>query len=196
MQQVDSEIAKSINIDRPSGVIITKIHSSSPALKAGIKVGDVISKVDGKQIYDSSTLNYRINTYKINDYANFTVIRKGKSVIHKIKMIQAPKHPRADKKTIKEGIFAGVEVANLSPYLAQELGLNMNLTGVVVTKVTKGTGWSARSNFEVNDIILSVNQKNISNTKQLLSVLKKQKGSLKVEINRDGVNMNRSWYTR
>ena len=69
-----------INIDKnlDSGVVIAKIQNNAPADKAGLQVGDIITKIDDREIKNYSRLRYYLYKYKINDKIKITYIRDSK----------------------------------------------------------------------------------------------------------------------
>ena len=76
---VSSEIAGSLGLSRPQGLVVTEIYPDSPAARAGIRQGDVITAVDGAEINDQGGLNYRVGTRAPNDTVQVTVLRDGRS---------------------------------------------------------------------------------------------------------------------
>ncbi|HBA42487.1 MAG TPA: serine protease, partial [Alphaproteobacteria bacterium] len=74
-QVVTADIAASLGLARPIGILISQIYPNGPAAKAGLKVGDVLMKIDGWEIYDPQSLRYRIATGKIGGEAAVTVWR-------------------------------------------------------------------------------------------------------------------------
>src|ERR1043166_4004480 len=69
-QSLDATLAKSLSLSRPSGVIVKTIHPNGPAAEAGLKVNDVITEVNGKDIDDAEALRFRIATASLNTPMN------------------------------------------------------------------------------------------------------------------------------
>ncbi len=77
---VTSDIAKSLGMDRPEGVLVSDIYKGSPADQAGLKTGDVILSIDGQPVNDSASLRYRINLMSLGETAKIQAVRSGKSL--------------------------------------------------------------------------------------------------------------------
>ena len=66
-QQVTADIAHSLGISVPNGVLLRSVYPGGPAANAGLKTGDVIFSIDGQPVNDMQSLNYRIATHKAGD---------------------------------------------------------------------------------------------------------------------------------
>ena len=76
-QAVTADIAKSLGLARPQGVLISQVYPGSPAAQAGIAKGDVVLSVDGFEVADSNALRYRVVTRKPGDSVNVRYLRNG-----------------------------------------------------------------------------------------------------------------------
>ncbi|MCK5923637.1 MAG: trypsin-like peptidase domain-containing protein, partial [Methylococcales bacterium] len=86
-QNVTSDIAASLGFDRPSGSLITKLHSASPLKKAGLKVGDLVTSVNGRPLRDAAEMKFRMATVPIGDKADIIYIRNGKEMSAQVEAI-------------------------------------------------------------------------------------------------------------
>ena len=77
-QTVDADLARSLNLPRPTGVLVNSVHPAGPTAKAGLTVGDVILSVNGKEVANANTLKFRIATMNIGGTAAFGIIRNGR----------------------------------------------------------------------------------------------------------------------
>ncbi|MBT6286695.1 MAG: Do family serine endopeptidase, partial [Rhodospirillaceae bacterium] len=138
-QTVDSDLARSLGLSRPSGVLINSVHPNGPAAKAGVKVGDVVVSVNAKEIADANTLKFRIATLSVGTSAAFSVMRRGQVVDISVPLQAAPEIPQRDLSLISgSNPYTGAEVANLSPALAEEISFDADAAGVVVMRVKRG----------------------------------------------------------
>ncbi|MFY9694249.1 MAG: DegQ family serine endoprotease [Xanthobacteraceae bacterium] len=160
LQVVTPDIADSLGLKRPSGALVANVAPDSPAGRAGIKTGDVIVSVDGTPIDDPTAFNYRFATKPLGGAAQLGVIRQGHAIVIPSALQGLPDLPREEVAIRARSPFRGATVANLSPALADEMRLDPNAQGVVVTDVAGGS--EAQSiGFQKGDIIVSVNNQKI-----------------------------------
>ncbi|PZQ44655.1 MAG: serine protease [Micavibrio aeruginosavorus] len=167
-QQVTSEIADSLNMTRPSGVLINSIHSESPLKKEGMEVGDVVTAVNGKEVHDTAELRFRLATLPLGQEAKLDVLRKGKAMSFTVKAIAPPDKP--DRETLKitgNNPLTGATVANINPAVGVELNLPGDAMGVAVTEV------AASRLLQTGDIIVAINDTQIDSVKTLKESLNK-----------------------
>ncbi|MGC2123049.1 MAG: PDZ domain-containing protein, partial [Xanthobacteraceae bacterium] len=160
LQEVTPDIADSLGLQRPSGALVANVAADSPAGRAGIKTGDVIVSVDGTEVDDPTAFNYRFATKALGGTAQVGVIRHGHAIVVPVALQSLPDTPRDEVEIRARSPFLGATVANLSPALADELRLDPNAQGVVITDVADGS--EAQSiGFQKGDIIVSVNNEKI-----------------------------------
>jgi Do/DeqQ family serine protease len=162
LQEVTPEIAESMGLKRPSGALVANVAAGGPAARAGIKTGDLIVSIDGTLIEDPNAFDYRFATKALGGTAQIGLVRQGKEVAIPVALQGLPDTPRNELE-IRGGRspFLGVTVANLSPALADELRLDPQTEGVVVTAVADNS--PARSvGFLKGDIVLAVNNQKIA----------------------------------
>lgn len=169
-QQVTADIASSLGLPRPAGVLINQIHPASPLLKEGMKVGDVVTSINGKAVNDTAELKFRLATLPIGQTATLDVLRKGEPKQFSIKLMAPPDVPARDAQTLNgANPLNGASVSNINPAVAIEQNIEGREEGVVVTGVNRGL--SASRLVQAGDIILSINGKEIKDVKTLKSVL-------------------------
>ncbi len=186
-QSVTADIADSLEMNRPAGVLINKVHSASPLLDAGMKVGDVVTAINGRTIRDPAEMKFRLATVPLGEEVKIDVLRKGEPLSFTVKAVAPPDKPARDEKTLKGShVLNGITVANINPAVAVELNLHNEMDGVVVTDVNQG-GRVSRV-LRPGDIIVSIGKEAIPS----VSVLEKQisrataGGSFALVIERDG----------
>ncbi|MDR3507501.1 MAG: Do family serine endopeptidase [Caulobacteraceae bacterium] len=172
-QTVTAEIARSLGMDRPAGVLVTDTFPDGPAARAGLRQGDLILSVDGVTIDDEASLNYRVLTHRAGEDIALQV-RHAKGAVESVRVRAAapPAGAARDERLISgRNPLSGATVANLSPALADEIGLDPFAVkdGVVVIKVDDG--FAARISLQAGDVIKEVNGKAITSVAQLQSVL-------------------------
>jgi hypothetical protein len=124
--------------------LVTAVFDGSPAHEADLRVSDLVVAIDGKEVIDPNAFGYRFATKMIGERAEFTVLRSGREETVSISLQPAPETiPRDTRELLEFSPFEGATVMNLSPAVAQELGLDGLPEGVIIAEVR--TRWSGRS---------------------------------------------------
>ncbi len=163
VQDVTADIAASLGLPSPSGALVTGIHDESPALKAGLKVGDLITEVNGRKVHDPAELRFRFAMISMDGNAKIGYARKGEKGEAVVRAIRPPDSPPRKQVTITgRNPLQGATLANINPAVEVELGLKDEDKGVVVTKIDKNS--IARRVVLVGDVILSINDTPVKTT--------------------------------
>jgi Do/DeqQ family serine protease len=161
LQTVTADIADSMGLQRPSGALVASVVPAGPAAKAGLKPGDLIVSVDGAGVEDPNAFGYRFATKPLGGTAQVGVVRQGRAMTLPIALQSLPDTPRQEVEIRARSPFMGATVANLSPALADELRLDAQAEGVVITEVADGS--TAQSiGFQKGDVVVSVNNEKIN----------------------------------
>jgi serine protease Do len=186
-EPLTSESATSAGLERPTGMLVTGVSRGSPAEQAGLKPGDIVYAVDGKEVLDPSSLRYLIATQPVGDSVTLTVVRGGEATNLKLGLAAPPENPPRQLTQLPGGsILAGVSIANLSPALAQELGAGLPEQGVVVVSVPRQAP-AARTGFPSRgDIVESVNGQRVQDVTDVRGALEANPGQTLFALNRGG----------
>ncbi len=185
-QAVSSDIALSLGMARPLGALVADVDEDGPAATAGLATGDVVIAFDGKPLQHMDALGYRLATAGLNQTVELTLISRGKEKVIPVELVAAPEDPARDARTFDgPSPFSGMEVANLSPRVAQELGLPTSKRGVVITKVEPGTA-AARFGFRPKDILLTIRQDPMLSTRLMASIVRTGGRAWPYTVERDG----------
>jgi len=188
-QSVTAEIATGLGLDRPKGVLLNQVYPAGPAAKAGLRVGDVVLSVDGKDIFDPEALNFRIATLGVGHVAQLGVLSQGIRKDVSLALSVAPEEPKREVTRLGNGSpLAGASVGNLSPAFADELGVDVMAQGVIVLEPGQGTP-AARLGVRPGDIIAGVNGTRIDKVATLLAALK-QAAQWQITIRRRDQTLN------
>ena len=184
-QEVTSDIARSIGLDRPRGALVTSLHKSSPLRLAGLKRGDIIIEFDGKQIDSVKELQFRLATRVVGETATLKFLRRGRLYSATMDLIAPPEIPRRNLTVIRtRSPLSGLVVANISPAVAAEIGLVKADRGVVAMGFRRGI--ARRAGFRVGDVIVELNDVKINNVRQLVQVVEQNDGWWDIVIMRKG----------
>lgn len=185
-QDVTAEIAEAIGLVRPIGALVAELHPDGPARRSGLRVGDIITEIDGQRVDDMESLEFRIATGVIGDTADLSVMRADGDIRIRLPLEAPPEIPPRDEALLRGAQpIAGATVVNLSPAVAEERGLSRLATGVVIVDVARGSP-AARLGFRPDDIVLEVNDTEIESVATLLSVVAASPDAWRLAILRDG----------
>jgi Do/DeqQ family serine protease len=185
LQGVTQEIAESLNIKRPTGALISSVAARSPAARAGMRVGDLVVSVDGQEVDDVNAFDYRFATKPLGGQATIGVMRGGREVKLAVALETPPETPRDEAVIKTRSPFLGARIANLSPALADELRMDIDAKGVVVTDVESGST-AYGFGLQKGDIVLVVNNVKIETTRDLVNVLSQPSKLWRLTIQRGG----------
>ncbi|PZU83100.1 MAG: serine protease [Chelatococcus sp.] len=186
LQALTSEVADGLGLDRPTGSVVASIVEKGPAEEAGLRRSDVILAVDGVQVDDPEAFGYRYATRPLGGTTSLTVLRAGKRIVLPVRLIPAPEtRPRDPVRLASRSPLAGLTVANLSPAVAEELGIDAGTEGVVVSEIEEGST-GARIGFQKGDIIQALNGERMTSSREIESALRERKRAWEVTISRGG----------
>ncbi len=184
MQRVTPDIAAGFSLPRPAGLVVKEVFPGGPGAHAGLKRNDVIIALKDQPIDDEASLRFRLATLQVDTVVPVKVIRAGKELVFDMKLAAPPEDPPRDP-SVLEGRqpLSGAGVANLSPAVADELGLVEWRPGVIVTEVKAGS--FAGRFVRPGDMILSVNGQDVKNVAELKKRI--DAGVASVSIGREGM---------
>ncbi len=168
---VSAEIARSLDMDRPQGLVITEVWPNGPGARAGLREGDIITAVDGAEINDQGGLNFRVGTRAPNETVAVTVLRDGRSQTLNARVQPLPGDPDVDRATlIQQGGLSGAQVLGLNPALADSLGGDPFASGVIVGRVAGNSYASRGVGVRAGDVIIAVNDRPVTSPQQLANL--------------------------
>jgi Do/DeqQ family serine protease len=186
-QSVSYDIAKAQGLDRPVGVMVTEVYDDGPADKSGLRRGDLVTAIDGREVFDEKGLKFLAAVRSPGDEALLTVLRGGKTQNIGV-VVEPPPGAREADIVLLDGrtAFSGARVVELSPRLAEENGLDpfQKGSGIYVHSVMRRS--IARNFFRPGDIVRSVNGVQTKTVNELKSALAQDAGSWDIEIERNG----------
>ena len=155
IQEVTPELAKSFSLDKNKGALVAEVFKASPAEKAGIEQGDIILQFNGKDIAESKELPRMMAATPVGDTVALKVLRNGKTITCQVNAGEMQEKEVASLDTPRESL--GLTVQNITPDIAQELGLE-KAGGVVVANVEPGSP-ASDVGIQPGDVIQGVNRK-------------------------------------
>ena len=189
LQAVTPDIADSLGLKTPSGALVASVVPDSPAAHAGLKASDLIVAIDGRPIDDPNAFDYRFATHPLGGTSEIDVIRGGRTLKLSLALETAPDTNRNEIKLEGRSPFQGATVANISPAVADEMHLDADTEGVVVTDIADDST-AANLGFQKGDIIQAVNNKKIAKTGDLDKASREQARLWRITLMRGGQQIN------
>jgi S1-C subfamily serine protease len=186
LQTVDAEIATSLGLERPTGVLVTGLYDGGPAATAGLKRGDVVVAVDGQPVENPESFGYRYTLKGIEGQTPITVLRGKDRVNLNVKLMPPPEtRPRDPYRVRTRSPLSGATLVNLSPAVADELQLDVSQEGVVVAELEENSV-AARVGFQKGDQIIAINGQKLATSKDMDRVVRNGGSYWEITINRGG----------
>jgi serine protease Do len=172
IQEVTKEIAEVEKLKEPEGALIASVSEKSPADKAGLQAGDIILKFDGKRIDTMRTLPKLVSRTEVGKTVDLEVWRDKKLITKKLTLgrletsedFKAENKPVAPKKESEVDILK-ITVREITPQDIETRKLDKNTKGVVILEISGRSPLAGL--LQPSDIILEVQKKSVSNSKQL-----------------------------
>ena len=175
IQSVDDAVAESFGLDNPTGALVDQVMDDSPAEKAGIKVGDLILKVEDHAIESSDELSRIIAAYKPDTRVEILLLRKGKEKAISVKLGHRPDEGESEELEDQSSAATqiGIRVQNITEEIARRFDLK-DEDGVIISEVEQRS-IAAKEGLRRGDIILEVNQESIKSAKEFRRIIKAAK---------------------
>jgi serine protease Do len=182
IQPMTEDIATSLGLPKDRGEIVARVEPGEAAARAGIRQGDVIVKVDGKDVTPDNTLSYMIANSQIGSKVNIELIRDGRrQTVSAVVGERPPEEQLAgggDNFDDDDGAapgqqatpqnaraLIGLGLTTVTPEIARQLGIPATTRGVAVTSVDQSSD-AASQGLQSRDIILSINQRPVANVQE------------------------------
>jgi Do/DeqQ family serine protease len=186
LQAVDSEIAGSLGLQRPTGVLVSGVYDKGPAQEAGLRPGDLILDVDGQPIDDPEAFGYRFSVKGIGGQTSVTVLRGGRKIVLPVRLITPPEtRPRDPVRIRTSSPLAGATLMNMSPAVADELQMDPSGDGVVVADLEENSV-AQQVGFRKGDLVIAINGQRLSATRDAERVLRGEARRWEITISRGG----------
>jgi serine protease Do len=189
IQDVTPDLARAFKLKSPNGAVLTNIESGTPAERAGLQAGDVVTAVNGETVADSNALRLRISRTAPGTAVKLTVQRAEGPKEVTVTLGELPGQDKNDdgEPDLRGGNrspLQGVSVENLDAQTARQLQLSPTTKGVVVTDVdVASTAYEA--GLRRGDVIQSVNRKPVASVSEFETAVGRG-GSVLLLVNRGG----------
>jgi serine protease Do len=163
IQSVDADMAKAFGLSQGGGALVADVTPGSPAAKAGIERGDIILELNGRPVNEPDDLSLHIAQTAPGTTVHLRISRNGQTRDVNVTLDELSETTSASPSG-ESGAAAlrGVQVQNVTPAIAGDLGISTSTSGVVVTSVDP-SGAAAAAGLEQGDVIQEVNRKPVRN---------------------------------
>jgi len=194
LQTVTPDLAGTLDLSRPQGVVVTELYPDSPAEEAGLRTGDVILSLDGSEVFDEQGVRFLLATRRVGEEAKVRLTRNGEAIELPLTAEAPPERPARDIRVIETASpLRGLKVANLSPAYAEELGLDPLERGVIVIDVARGTE-ADYFGFRPGDKIIALGDETVRRAGNLDTIVDARQGERlwEITIERNGQRITRN----
>ena len=190
IQPVDENTAKALGLAGTKGALVSQVGPGSPAEKAGLTSGDVITEVNGQPVSDAHELTTKVGAMAPGDTVTVTYLRKGQSKSAKVTLVErdVKQLGQAGEESGAQGDTLGMALSTTDPRTNKPAG------GLMVVGLEQGSP-AAEAGIRKGDVIVEINQKPVTTAQEAASVIEqegKAKGAVVVLLKRQGQPVFRS----
>jgi serine protease Do len=163
VQDVTDDMAHTLKLKGKEGALVAEVVPGDPADKAGIKTGDVIVEIDGKKVRDTHELLRIVASVPVGKKVETRILRDGRAFVLPVVVSERKETVQVTRKSGNAGGYFGMTIGEITPEVAEYLGL-AEKTGVVVIRVREGSP-ADEAGVKRYDVIIQVNKVKISSLK-------------------------------
>ena len=181
IQDITPQLADYYGLKQNEGVLVAKAYRNNPAYQAGIRTGDIITRVNGKKVKSSRELSANIAGHAVGEKVKVTLIRSGHEKTLYVKLAE-----RSDKSGA-EAMAAEPETGfdefgfgfqELNPSIAKALGYPLEAKGIVIAEIKPGSR-AAETGLRKGDLLKEVNRISVKTMRDYKKILRKiRKGGM------------------
>ena len=183
ISDVTPENSKFFDVSDASGAVVTSVESGSPAAKGGLKVGDVITELNGKKVTDAGELQVEVGQKTPGTTIKLEVVREGKSVSVPVTLEAMGSRDKQSNEVSENDhgkMHWGVGLGDITPDIREQLQAPKDLHGAVIEQVQPGSP-ADNAGLQRGDVIVQVNRHDVqsaSDVQQALGSVPKGKDAL------------------
>jgi serine protease Do len=191
IQDVDQDLASTMKLPTSRGVLIADVQADSPAAKGGIRRGDVIVKIDGREVETTGQLRNVVASAGARKVP-VEFYRDGKRLQLSVSLGEAPAEAVASAGGVAPGKARGLDglgVGELTPEARKMFNLGDDVTGGVVITGIERNSPAARAGIRPGDVVLEVNRTAVKTVKEFEAAFAKAKGNVLFLLHRRGATV-------
>ena len=183
LQDITPGLAKSFDLPDQNGALVSDVFPNTPAEKAGIKPGDVIVGLNGKDITDVNSFQLAVSESAPESSATVKLLHNGRPETVTVTLTELPvevapsgndqKKPGSGNSMIDA--LAGVKVADLEPEVRRQLGVPPSVRGALVSELEPASN-SAEAGLQYGDVIMEIDRQPVSNSSDAVKLGRQARG--------------------
>ena len=173
ISDVTPDNSRFFHMDKAVGAVVSQVEPDSPGAKAGLKVGDVITQLDGKEVTDAGALQVVVGEQNPGTTIHLQVMRDGKSVAVPVTLEAMGSRDKSGSETSDASNGKprwGIGLGDITPDVRQQLQAPDSLHGAVVERVQPGSP-ADNAGLQQGDVILEVDRKPVQNAAEVQKAL-------------------------
>ncbi len=177
-QDLNPELAEAFGLPVSEGAVVVSVAPGSPAERAGLAAGDVITAVDGRRIAGAASLRTRIGLARVGTTLNFGVLREGRAREARV-VVAAREEAAAGRAAVSNARFANTTIGDIP----SDSPLYGRVAGVMVFAIERSSpAW--RAGLRRGDVISAVNRQPTPNLAAFLEVVNRARDELLLRVQR------------
>jgi len=190
IQDLTPALAKKLELDAQGGALVADVNPGTPAAKAGLKSGDVITELNGKAIRDSKQLRLQIARTEPGTSVTLKVLRDGKAKSFDVALKELTQKATLAKTGGRSAgdseALQGVGVQDLDAQTRRQMKVPENITGALISEVAPGSA-AERAGVRPGDVIVEINREPVSSAEDAVNLTTKPKDPVTLlRVWRDG----------
>ncbi len=173
---IDSKLAKQLNINNNIGVYVQYVLPGGPSEEVGVKNGDVILKVNEKEIESKSLFDEQISYFRPGDKLKFTILRNGKTADYYVKLMNREGNTAILRKQTVSSTTLGADFQMVPKVEAEKYGIT---SGIKITNIKNGR--IGKMGIPEDFIVTSLNRKQYTKAEELIYDLERVRGQIVIE---------------
>jgi serine protease Do len=183
-QDITPDFADEFHLPDQSGALVGYVEPNTPAQKAGIKSGDVITEINGKKVVDANSLRLMVSDLVPGTSVTVRLLRDGREKTVTLALAELSDESgengsglnSSGSKNSKANALGGVAVADLAPQVRGQLNFPGDLQGVIVTDVDPDSN-AADAGLQRNDVIVEINRHPVTDANKAVELYNQAKGN-------------------
>ncbi|HMK43651.1 MAG TPA: DegQ family serine endoprotease [Dissulfurispiraceae bacterium] len=167
IQELTPEMASKFGLKGADGVLVSDIAKNSPAAKAGIQRGDIVTQYNGKPVKDAGVLRNMVAQSQLGSGVNIKIIRKDKEMTIPVTIVELPADGAENSSRPVPGdssagnALSGVSVTDLTPAISKQLGLDKDEKGVVILRIESGSA-AEDAGLRKGDVLQEIDRQKVT----------------------------------
>jgi serine protease Do len=185
LQPLEESIADSLGLPKDRGELVRSVVPGEPGARAGIQQGDVIVRVNGRDVTPDETVSFIIANTSVGTRVPLEIIRDGRRQTLQVQVGQRPTEEELAKQAgggeeegqalgeeapVAPGTALGLSLQSLNPQIVRALNLPADVRGVVITSIDPGSD-AAEKGLRRGEEILSINRQAMTTPAQVVAAV-------------------------